>query len=145
LRHHRVAKDVADFLFHAAPVALGAAFKAGFHVVFQAANDERDHGLLLAGANEMMMSNLRLLFRIQVAGKKSRGAYAGIDGAVTRIGWRYDLRRGGGASLFMWPVRQGTPIRAFMMLVMMSTPAASINTPPKKATARDARSSTAKR
>jgi hypothetical protein len=32
-----------DFLFHAAPVALGPAFQARFHVIFQLANDNLGH------------------------------------------------------------------------------------------------------
>jgi hypothetical protein len=40
---HRVAQNVPDFVFHAAPVIRGAAFQARFHVVFQMANDKLGH------------------------------------------------------------------------------------------------------
>jgi hypothetical protein len=38
---------VPDFLFHAAPVMRGTAFKARFHVVFQMAHNELGHSQLV--------------------------------------------------------------------------------------------------
>jgi hypothetical protein len=40
---HRIAQNVPDFLFHAAPVLRSTAFQARFHIVFQIAHDELGH------------------------------------------------------------------------------------------------------
>jgi hypothetical protein len=44
---HRVTPNVPDFLFHAAPVMRGTAFKARFHIVFQMAHNELGHSQLV--------------------------------------------------------------------------------------------------
>lgn len=54
VRFRRVAQDVADFVFHAASVADGAALQPGLHIFFQVPYDKLSHRQVLRHFTDIM-------------------------------------------------------------------------------------------